>query len=120
MWQRFCDRFLKRPLLTVFRSFMNFSKSVLWRMAIILKANKGNLFVSSVFFFLFSCTIHRTFYTHHVLLSFRFHDILCLLLSSVISFMFCLTYKNFLSLLVLFSWCNKFQFNLSLSFFIYI
>jgi hypothetical protein len=36
------------PLLTVSRSFMNVAKSVLWRMAIILKANKVNLFVSSV------------------------------------------------------------------------
>jgi hypothetical protein len=50
VWQRFCDRFLKRPLLTVSRSFMNVSNSVLWRMAIILKANKLNLFVSSVLF----------------------------------------------------------------------
>jgi hypothetical protein len=32
-------------LLTVFRSFMNVANSVLWRMAIILKANKVNLFV---------------------------------------------------------------------------
>jgi hypothetical protein len=46
MWQQFCDRFLKWPLLTVSRSFMN----VLWRIAIILKANKVNLFVSSVLF----------------------------------------------------------------------
>jgi hypothetical protein len=37
-------------LLTVSRSFMNVVKSVLWRMAIILKANKVNLFVSSVLF----------------------------------------------------------------------
>jgi hypothetical protein len=44
-------RFLKRPLLTVFRSFMNVANRVLWRMASILKANKVNLFVSSVFFF---------------------------------------------------------------------
>jgi hypothetical protein len=29
---------------------MNFAKSVLWRMAIILKANKVNFFVSSVLF----------------------------------------------------------------------
>jgi len=50
VWQRFCDRFLKRPLLTVSRSFMNVAKSVLWRMAIILKANKFNLFVSSILF----------------------------------------------------------------------
>jgi len=50
VWQRFCDRFLHRPLLTVSRSFMNVAKSVLWRMAIILKANKVNLFVSSVWF----------------------------------------------------------------------
>jgi hypothetical protein len=50
VWQRFCDRFLKRPLLTVSRSFMNVANSVLWRMAIILKDNKVNLFVSSVLF----------------------------------------------------------------------
>jgi hypothetical protein len=50
VWQRFCDRFLKRPLLTVSRSFMNVANSVLWRMAIILKANKVTLFVSSVLF----------------------------------------------------------------------
>jgi hypothetical protein len=50
VWQRFCDRFLKRPSLTVSISFMNVSNSVLWRMAIILKANKVNLFVSSVLF----------------------------------------------------------------------
>jgi hypothetical protein len=37
-------------LLTVFRSFMNVANSVLWRIAIILKANKVNLFVSSVLF----------------------------------------------------------------------
>jgi hypothetical protein len=36
--------------LTVFRSFMNVANNVLWRMAIILKANKVNLFVSSVLF----------------------------------------------------------------------
>jgi hypothetical protein len=46
----FCDRFLKRLLMTVSWSFMNVSNSVLWRMAIILKANKVNLFVSSVLF----------------------------------------------------------------------
>jgi hypothetical protein len=40
---------LKRPLLTVSKSFINVANSVLWRMAIILKANKVNLFVSSVF-----------------------------------------------------------------------
>jgi hypothetical protein len=50
VWQRFCDRFLKRTLLTVSRIFMNVANSVLWRMAIILKANKVNLFVSSVLF----------------------------------------------------------------------
>jgi hypothetical protein len=50
VWQRFCDRFLKRPLLTVSRSFINVGNSVLWRMAIILKASKVNLFVSSVLF----------------------------------------------------------------------
>jgi hypothetical protein len=50
VWQRFCDQFLKRPLLTVSRSFMNVANSVLWMMAIILKANKVNLFVSSVLF----------------------------------------------------------------------
>jgi hypothetical protein len=37
-------------LLTVSRSFMNFANSVLWRMTIILKANKVNLFSSSVLF----------------------------------------------------------------------
>jgi hypothetical protein len=37
-------------LLTVSRSFMKVAKSVLWRMAIILKANKINFFVSSVLF----------------------------------------------------------------------
>jgi hypothetical protein len=37
-------------LLTVSRSFMNVANSVLWRMASILKANKVNLFVSSVLF----------------------------------------------------------------------
>jgi hypothetical protein len=37
-------------LLTVSRSVMNVANSVLWRMAIILKANKVNLFVSSVLF----------------------------------------------------------------------
>jgi hypothetical protein len=50
MWQLFWDRFLKRPLLTVSRSFMNVANSVLWRMAIILKADKVNLFVSSLLF----------------------------------------------------------------------
>jgi hypothetical protein len=35
-------------LLTVSRSFMNVANSVLWRMAIILKATKVNLFVPSV------------------------------------------------------------------------
>jgi hypothetical protein len=40
----------KRPLLTVSRSFMNVANRVLWRMAIILKANKVNLFVYSVLF----------------------------------------------------------------------
>jgi hypothetical protein len=38
-------------LLTVSRSFMNVVNSVLWRMAIILKANKVNLFVLSVFWY---------------------------------------------------------------------
>jgi hypothetical protein len=37
-------------LLTASRSFMNVANSVLWRMAIILKDNKVNLFVSSVLF----------------------------------------------------------------------
>jgi hypothetical protein len=37
-------------LLTVSRSFMNVANSVLWRVAIILKAYKGNSFVSSVLF----------------------------------------------------------------------
>jgi hypothetical protein len=43
-----CDGFLKKPLLTVSRSFMNVANRVLWRMAIILKANNVNLFVFSV------------------------------------------------------------------------
>jgi hypothetical protein len=38
-------------LLTVSRSFMNTANSVLWRMTIILKPNKVNLFVSSVYVF---------------------------------------------------------------------
>jgi hypothetical protein len=42
VWQRFCDRFLKRPFLTVSRTFINVANSVLGRMAIILKANKFN------------------------------------------------------------------------------
>jgi short subunit fatty acids transporter len=46
-------------LLTVSRCFMNVANRVLWRMVIILKANKVNLFVSSVC--LFSGTSHRTF-----------------------------------------------------------
>jgi hypothetical protein len=50
VWQLFCDRFLKRPLLTVSRSFMNLANRVLWRIMIIFKANKVNLFVSSVLF----------------------------------------------------------------------
>jgi hypothetical protein len=37
-------------LLTVSRSFMNVANSVLWRMAIILKDNKVNLFLSNVLF----------------------------------------------------------------------
>jgi hypothetical protein len=37
-------------LLTVSRIFMNVANRVLWRMVIILKANKVNLFVSSVLF----------------------------------------------------------------------
>jgi hypothetical protein len=37
-------------LLTVSRSFMNVTNSVWWRTAIILKANKVNLFISSVLF----------------------------------------------------------------------
>jgi hypothetical protein len=45
-------RFLKRPLLTVSRSFMDVANSVLWRMVIILKANEVNLFVCSVLFVL--------------------------------------------------------------------
>jgi hypothetical protein len=44
------DRFLERPLLRVSRSFMNVANRVLWRMMIILKANKVNFFVSSVLF----------------------------------------------------------------------
>jgi hypothetical protein len=55
----------KRPLLTVSRSFMNVANSVLWRMAIILKAN-CLLICLYLQFCLFSGTIHRTFYTHHV------------------------------------------------------
>jgi hypothetical protein len=39
-----------RPLLAVSRSFMNVVNRVLWRMMIILKANKVNLSVSSVLF----------------------------------------------------------------------
>jgi hypothetical protein len=39
-------------LVTVSRSFMNAANSVLWRMAIILKANKVNLLASSVLFVL--------------------------------------------------------------------
>jgi hypothetical protein len=50
VWQLCCDQFLKKLLLTVSRSFMNVANRVLWRMAIILKANKFNLFVSSVLF----------------------------------------------------------------------
>jgi hypothetical protein len=42
------DRFLKRPLLTVSRSFMNVVNSMLRWMMIIFKANKVILFVSSV------------------------------------------------------------------------
>jgi hypothetical protein len=37
-------------LLTVSRSFMNVANCVLWRMVIILKANKVNFFVSSLLF----------------------------------------------------------------------
>jgi hypothetical protein len=37
-------------LLTVSRTFINVANSVLWRIAIILKVNKVNLFVSSVLF----------------------------------------------------------------------
>jgi hypothetical protein len=37
-------------LLTVSRSFMNVANGVLWRMAIILKANKVHLFVSYILF----------------------------------------------------------------------
>jgi hypothetical protein len=37
-------------LLTVSRRFMNVANIVLWRMAIILKVNKVNLFASSVLF----------------------------------------------------------------------
>jgi hypothetical protein len=60
-------------LLTVSRSFINVANSVLWRMAIILKANKVNLFVSSVLFVfwyhspnvldtprIFQCMLERT------------------------------------------------------------
>jgi hypothetical protein len=64
VWQRFSDRFLKRPLLTFSRSYMNVANSALWRMVIILKVNKVNLFVYSVLFY--SGSIHRMFWTHHV------------------------------------------------------
>jgi hypothetical protein len=37
-------------LLTISRSFMNVANSVLWKKAIILKANTVNLFVFSVLF----------------------------------------------------------------------
>jgi hypothetical protein len=37
-------------VLTVARSFMNVANSVLWRMAIILKTNEVNLFLSSILF----------------------------------------------------------------------
>jgi hypothetical protein len=50
IWRLRAVRFLKRPLLTVSRSFMNVTNSVLWRMATILKANEVNLFVCSVLF----------------------------------------------------------------------
>jgi hypothetical protein len=50
VWQRFYYRFLKRPLLAGSESFMNVANNVLWMMAIILKANKVNLFVYSVLF----------------------------------------------------------------------
>jgi hypothetical protein len=50
IWQLFCDRFLKRPVLKVSRSFLNVANGVLWRVGISMKANKVNLFVSSVFF----------------------------------------------------------------------
>jgi hypothetical protein len=50
VWRQFCDRFLQRHLLTVSRSFMNVANNVLLMLVIILKANKVNLFVSSVLF----------------------------------------------------------------------
>jgi hypothetical protein len=50
VWQRFCNRFLKRPLLTVSRTFMNVANSSFWRMAIILKTNQINSFISSLLF----------------------------------------------------------------------
>jgi hypothetical protein len=58
MWHLFCDRFLKGPLLTISRSFMNVANRVLWRMARILKANKVNLFVSCFVCFLVPFTEH--------------------------------------------------------------
>jgi hypothetical protein len=63
VWQRFCDWFLKRPLLTVSRSFINVASSVLWRKAIILKANKVHLFVSSVCFLV---PFSELYWPHHV------------------------------------------------------
>jgi hypothetical protein len=51
-------------LLTVSRSSMNVANSVLWSMAIIMKANKVNFLY--YLFCLFSGTIHRTLQTHHI------------------------------------------------------
>jgi hypothetical protein len=52
VWQRFCDRFLKRPFLTVTRIFINDANSVLLRMAIILKDRKFNLYLFMFVFFM--------------------------------------------------------------------
>jgi hypothetical protein len=73
-------------LLTVSRSFMNVANSVLWRMAIVLKANEVNLFVSSVLFV----------FCHH---SPNVLDIPRIYISSVLicssaKFLHCLFYQN--------------------------
>jgi hypothetical protein len=47
VWQLFCDRF---AFADSFQKLMNVANRVLWRMMIILKANKVNLFVSSILF----------------------------------------------------------------------
>jgi hypothetical protein len=64
VWQRFCDRFLKRPLMTISRSFMIVARvccegcRLFWRPI--------KLICLYLLFCLFSGTIHRTFLTHHV------------------------------------------------------